>query len=100
MPLISDAPNQEFIIKINNYCKNCSKCAEACETEAISKEANPTFKPATISNNSGVKKYYVDVEKCFEYWVENSSDCGNCIAACPFSKISKYLTPNEFWSKK
>ncbi len=99
MPLISDDPNQEFIAKVNNYCKNCSKCAEACETNAITKEEDPTFKPATISNNPGVKKYYVDVEKCFEYWIENSSDCGNCIAACPFSKIVKYLTPNEFWSK-
>jgi len=48
MPLISDEPNQEFIVKINKYCKSCSKCAEACETEAISKEENPTFRPTSI----------------------------------------------------
>ncbi|MFX1378850.1 MAG: reductive dehalogenase [Promethearchaeota archaeon] len=99
LPLISDKPNEIFIKKINNFCEKCSKCAEACENDAIPKERHPTFKPATISNNPGVKKYYINVEKCFEYWVENSSDCGNCIAACPFSKISKYYTPKEFWSK-
>ncbi len=99
IPLDSDEPNEKFIRKVNHYCKNCLKCAEACETDAISKVKNHTFVPSTISNNPGVKKYYVDVEKCFEFWVENSSDCGNCIASCPFSRIRKNLTPDEFWSK-
>ncbi|MFX0036928.1 MAG: reductive dehalogenase [Candidatus Hermodarchaeota archaeon] len=99
LPLISDQPNSKFIEKVSNYCKNCFKCADACETHAISKEKEPRFKGINISNNSGVKKYYIDAEKCFEYWVENSSDCGYCIAVCPFSKISKSLTPDEFWSK-
>ena len=99
LPLMSDGPNQGFIEKVKNFCKTCFKCAEACETNAITKDENPTFKPATISNNPGVKKYYVDVEKCFEFWVENSSDCGNCIMACPFSKIKKFLSPMEFWNK-
>ncbi len=99
LPLISDEPNQRFIEKIKNYCKNCSKCAEACENDAITKNENPTFTPTSISNNPGVKKYYVDVEKCFEFWVENSSDCGNCIMVCPFSKIKEFLSPSEFWNK-
>jgi len=99
MPLISDELNHKFIEKVNHFCKDCFKCAENCETGAISKENTPTFKAATISNNPGVKKYYVDVEKCFEFWVENSSDCGNCIAICPFSEIKKKILPNEFWNK-
>jgi reductive dehalogenase len=99
LPLESDEINLKFIEKINNYCKNCSKCAEACENNAITKDEDPSFNPATISNNPGICKYYVDVEKCFEFWVENSSDCGNCIAVCPFSKISEFLKPYEFWSK-
>ena len=99
LPLISDEPNHSFLEKIKNYCKNCSKCAEACENDAITKNEKPTFNPTSISNNPGVKKYYVDVEKCFEFWVENSSDCGNCIMACPFSKIKEFLSPSEFWNK-
>jgi reductive dehalogenase len=99
LPLISDNMNIEFIEKIKNYCKKCFKCADACQNNAITKDESPTFNSATISNNPGIKKYYVDVEKCFEFWVENSSDCGNCIAVCPFSKILNFLTPNRFWSK-
>jgi epoxyqueuosine reductase QueG len=99
LPLDSDKINVEFINNVNNYCKKCSKCADACHTQAIMKEKDPTFKSTSISNNAGVKKYYVDVEKCFEFWVENSSDCGLCISVCPFSKMNKYYTPNEFWSK-
>jgi len=99
LPLISDKPNLNFIEKVTNTCKECYECAEACETEAISKEKNPTFKGITISNNPGVKKYYVNAEKCFEFWIENSSDCGNCIAVCPFSRINNYLTSSEFWNK-
>lgn len=97
MPLIADDMNLGFVKKVEKFCKTCYKCAEACETDAITKEVNPTFEPATISNNSCVKKYYVDVEKCFEFWIENSGDCGNCIAACPFSKIKRFSSSAEFW---
>ncbi|NVM19534.1 MAG: reductive dehalogenase [Candidatus Lokiarchaeota archaeon] len=97
MPLMVDDFNLDFIKKVENFCKTCLKCAEACETDAITKEIEPTFEPATISNNSCVKKYYVDVEKCFEFWIENSGDCGNCIAACPFSKIKELTSSSEFW---
>jgi epoxyqueuosine reductase len=97
MPLIADDLNISFIKKIEKFCTTCYKCAEACETDAISKEKNPTFEPATISNNSSVKKYYVDVEKCFEFWIENSGDCGNCIVVCPFSKIKNLSNSSEFW---
>ena len=99
LPLISDNPNSKFINKITKFCRSCLKCAESCVTKAISNEKDPTFKGYNISNNPGVKKYYIDGEKCFEFWVENSSDCGNCIAACPFSKIERFLSPNEFWEK-
>lgn len=97
--LVSDKPNIKFIDHVRNTCNNCYKCAEVCETGAISRE-EPNFDCPTISNNPGVKKYYVDAEKCFEFWIENSSDCGSCIAVCPFSKIKKYLSPSEFWKEK
>ncbi|MFX1281982.1 MAG: reductive dehalogenase, partial [Promethearchaeota archaeon] len=99
LPLVSDNPNKKFIEKVGKYCSSCFKCADACETKAISQEEEPKFKGLNISNNPGIKKYYTDAEKCFEFWIENSSDCGKCIAACPFSKIKKYKTPTEFWYK-
>ncbi|MFX0011620.1 MAG: reductive dehalogenase [Candidatus Hermodarchaeota archaeon] len=97
MPLMADDINISFIKKVKEVCRTCYKCADACETDAITKEMDPTFEPASISNNSCVKKYYVDVEKCFDFWIENSGDCGNCIAACPFSKIQNFSNSSEFW---
>jgi len=82
---------------VEKTCKNCFKCSESCETKAISFDKEPDFIPTTISNNPGVCKYYVNVEKCYEFWIENSSDCGNCIAVCPFSGIKKYNSALEFW---
>ncbi len=99
LPLVSDEPNLEFIKKVEKTCKSCYKCSEACEIGAITSEVEPSFDAPTISNNLGIKKYYVNVEKCFEFWIENSSDCGACIAVCPYSKINKYLSPSEFWKK-
>jgi epoxyqueuosine reductase len=97
LPLISDEPNLNFIKKVEKTCKRCFKCSESCDTKAISFEEEPNFNPISISNNPGIKKYYVNVEKCFEFWIVNSSDCGNCIAACPFSHIKKIINPTEFW---
>ncbi len=99
LPLISNLPKFSFIRKVGSVCKTCYKCAKACESNAISKKGSPTFNPVTISNNPGIKKYYVNGERCFEFWIENSSDCGNCIAACPFSKIKEHVSPSEFWKK-
>nr|WPM93853.1 reductive dehalogenase [uncultured prokaryote] len=98
MPLKADRPNKKFINKLKTFCKNCTKCAKACEVDAIPKK-DPTWRRESISNNSGALKYYVDVEKCFEFWVKNSSDCGKCIAACPFSKINKKDSASNFWGE-
>ncbi len=97
LPLISDKLNVPFISKLSNFCKKCYQCAEACENKAISFEKEPSFKGKTISNNSGVKKYYINPEKCFEFWTENNSDCSKCITVCPFSNIKKNLSAENFW---
>lgn len=99
LPLKSDKPNSKFIEIVDKTCRDCYKCADACENGAITKDREPSFKGESSSNNPGIRKYYVNVEKCFEFWVENSGDCGNCIAVCPFSKINKSITPSEFWNK-
>ncbi len=89
LPLVVDEPDVAFIAKISSICQNCFKCAEACENKAISFESYPVFNGESISNNSGVKKYYVSPEKCFDFWVENNSDCSTCITACPFSNSNR-----------
>ena len=98
--MISDEPNIEFVEELSNFCRECYKCADACEVGAISFDRESSFKVRSFSNNPGIKKYYIDPEKCFEFWAENNSDCSKCITACPFSKVNHPLTSKEFWRNK
>ena len=97
MPLIDDAPDLEFISKIFAYCKTCQRCADACEANAISHKDYPDNIPKCSSNNPGVTKWYVNTNACYGIWVKYSTDCGNCIQVCPFSKTPTKMTSDEFW---
>ena len=68
------------------FCKHCNRCADSCPSQAIP-TGKPTLEGKTISNNPGVLKWYIDPEKCIQFWTENGTDCANCITACPFNKL-------------
>lgn len=70
---------------VREFCKSCRLCAESCPSKAISFD-EPTLEGPTISNNPGVLKWYIDPEKCYQFWRENGPDCANCITSCPFNK--------------
>jgi ferredoxin len=93
LPLTPDEPPESGILE---YCKTCKKCAEACEADAISFDDEPSFETHCPENNSGVKKWYLDAEKCYDYWYENGADCTTCITVCPFSQV-KENEPKKFW---
>lgn len=67
------------------FCRTCKKCAQHCPSQAISFE-DPTTEGPSISNHSGVRKWYINPEKCFMFWVKNWMDCNNCVMVCPFNK--------------
>ena len=76
---------------VTDFCERCMKCADACPANAISRDKKRSFRPThgnkhSFFNNSGVKKWYLDAEKCFGYWMEINAGCGACIAACPYNK--------------
>jgi reductive dehalogenase len=80
------APDKPRTFGVWEFCKTCKRCAESCPSQAISFD-EPTLEGPTVSNNPGVRKWYIDPEKCLEFWVENGSDCTNCITACPYNKL-------------
>jgi epoxyqueuosine reductase len=90
-------PDKPVDFGITSYCRGCRLCAEACEVDAISKAAEPSWNPACRSNSPGALKWYVDTERCYQYWCENGTDCSTCIAVCPFNDGPIEASTNEFW---
>jgi len=83
MPLQADRP---ISFGVGEACKTCRKCAEACEVEAISSTPEPSFEIVCRSNNTGIRRWAVDHDKCYSFWVQNGASCSTCIAACPYTQ--------------
>jgi epoxyqueuosine reductase len=78
---------------VENFCRHCKKCADSCPSKAITHDDEPSFVPTFsdkpedwVKNQIGVRKFHNNSEKCFRFWIENSGDCGSCIASCPYNK--------------
>ena len=84
---------------ITDFCLSCGKCAESCPADAIpmleSENGGYGFGPSyefkdepgyTWNNHLGIRKFYSDAKKCYNFWVENGSACGACIASCTFNE--------------
>lgn len=82
MPLKRDKPKS---FGVEKFCEVCKKCADMCPSRSISFGSQTTEGP-NISSFSGVKKWYINAEKCFKFWANNYIDCNNCVRSCPFNK--------------
>jgi epoxyqueuosine reductase len=82
MPLAIDQP---IDLGVKAFCDTCRRCATSCPVGAISNDA-PSSEGYNQSNIKGVRKWSVDGEKCFGYWVAQNSDCAICIRVCPYNK--------------
>ena len=70
---------------VAEFCRVCKKCATSCPSKSIPFD-DPTDEGQSISNFSGVSKWYIHPETCFEFWSKNWMDCNNCVRVCPFNK--------------
>jgi epoxyqueuosine reductase len=96
-------PDKPIDFGVTETCRHCKLCAEACEVDAISFDDEPTYTPKCSSNNTGALKWYVNSERCYEFWCDNGGDCSTCISVCPYTKhtFNKVpLKPEEFWTLK
>ncbi|MFC2113761.1 4Fe-4S dicluster domain-containing protein [Bacteroidota bacterium] len=59
------------------FCKICRKCATNCPVGAIPK--------GNMQEINGVKKWQINQDVCFSYWCKMGTDCGKCMAVCPYS---------------
>ena len=82
LPLMADRPIE---FGVTAFCETCERCAEECPGGCIS-FGEPTTEGPTISNNSGIYKWYINPEKRLDFWARNNGSCGNCVRVCTFNK--------------
>ncbi len=63
---------------IGDFCVICRKCSDNCPTSAISSGEEP--------ESRGFRHWSIEQEKCYRFWKRIGTDCGVCLAVCPYSK--------------
>ncbi|MEN8195868.1 MAG: reductive dehalogenase domain-containing protein [Pseudomonadota bacterium] len=73
LPMAVDAPVD---IGVDDLCATCQRCVQDCPPAAIFNEKQLV---------RGVKKWYVDFDKCIPYFT-HTHGCAICIEVCPWSE--------------
>lgn len=84
MPLATDSP---IDFGVTEFCERCQLCATHCPSGAVTSGPR-ALAGASPSNNPGARKWYAEVEYCYDY---NGFGCSTCKRVCPFNK------PNNSW---
>jgi reductive dehalogenase len=80
-PLVPDKyrPDPNMI----EFCRVCKKCADCCPGNSI-----PTDDMQEID---GVMRWKIDSDSCYHFWCTSGTDCGRCMAVCPFSHRNNFF---------
>jgi len=79
LPLAADRPRP---FGAQDFCRICRKCADCCPGRAI-----PHGDRQEVN---GYLKWQCSQEDCYRYWRRAGTDCGLCIAVCPYSKPATF----------
>jgi reductive dehalogenase len=60
-----------------DFCNICKKCAENCPSRSIPFDERQMI--------DGALRWKLNEETCFRYWNAVGTDCGRCMAVCPYS---------------
>ncbi len=74
-PLVPDKYRPDT--NMTEFCRVCKKCAECCPGNSIPTE--------DMQEIGGVERWKIDADSCYHYWCISGTDCGRCMAVCPFS---------------
>jgi reductive dehalogenase len=75
LPLVPDQRSGD--LSTIDFCRICKKCAENCPSRSI-----PFGDREEID---GALRWRIDSDSCFRYWNVIGTDCGRCMAVCPYS---------------
>jgi ferredoxin len=62
---------------VRAFCEICMKCAKSCPSGALTSGDREEV--------LGAPRWPTRVERCYRYWRQTGTDCGICMACCPFS---------------
>jgi epoxyqueuosine reductase len=88
LPLAEDKP-REF--GVQNFCTNCNVCMRNCPGDAIPKEHVLTH---------GIKRWLIDLEKCYPYSRLRDEYCHLCVDVCPYNVKSHSQTYRKFMKER
>jgi reductive dehalogenase len=72
-----------------HFCEICRKCSENCPSQALSTGGKEEVR--------GVPKWPTNVERCYSYWRTVGTDCGICMAVCPYSHPNNWFHNSVRW---
>lgn len=62
---------------IIDFCNICKKCAECCPSNSIPFDDREEI--------DGALRWKLKEETCYRFWCVVGTDCGRCLAVCPYS---------------
>jgi ferredoxin len=75
LPLLTDSRITDSAMIA--FCESCKKCADVCPSNAIPFDGRKDI--------NGVYRWQIDQEACYTLWCKLGTDCGRCMAVCPYS---------------
>ena len=82
-------PDKPISFGVEEFCLACEKCARFCPAQAVP-FGPPTEPPPGTFYSTGVRKWYVQADRCLMFWAANRkkwTTCGGrCISVCPWNK--------------
>lgn len=63
---------------LEDFCRLCKNCSYTCPSQSLSNE--------TERETNGSQNWVIEQESCYIKWRYLGTDCGMCIASCPFSQ--------------
>lgn len=90
MPLIPDLYTPD--LSTLDFCRICAKCALNCPSQSIPYDDREI--------NNGVLRWVINPETCYHYWTIIGTDCGRCLAVCPFSHPDNWAHNLVRWGIK
>jgi len=90
LPLkVNEKTNLHSVI---DFCTKCKKCADCCPSSSIDKNNRKEI--------DGILRWQINSESCFAFWCKAGSDCGRCVAVCPYSHPDNFLHNFVRWGIK